>query len=187
MEFSASAQWDSQQARGVALGPDILQGSNDRERVAQMMAFEVRQFLQMQVVVRLKATPHAKSLVGDAKAGHELESVTQVARTGLRQFAQLRCFFDAITGVDFEQAGLQGADAGQVDDGRDGMVFQVNRTGVRATVAAIKLAFSAIPWAESGKAMASGVTAPLVLTMDMFWPRSFLVSMLISFCQTPRL
>ena len=43
----------SKQARGVALGPDILQGLNDRKRVAQVIAFEIRQFLQMQVVVRL--------------------------------------------------------------------------------------------------------------------------------------
>lgn len=44
----------SKQARGVALCPDILLRLNHRKRVAQMIAFEIRQFLQMQVVVRLQ-------------------------------------------------------------------------------------------------------------------------------------
>jgi hypothetical protein len=73
--FKGSAQLDSEQVGGVSLSPYILQGLNDRKSFSEVTAFEVRQLLQMQVVVRLKAALHAKGLVGDAQTGHERQGV----------------------------------------------------------------------------------------------------------------
>jgi hypothetical protein len=70
------APMESKQAQRITLGPNILQSLNDRKSFSQVAALKVRQFLQMQVVVRLKAALHAMALVGDAQTGHKLQSVS---------------------------------------------------------------------------------------------------------------